>query len=54
MSLKRYSEMMLPAIESELQLQVARLDEPRTRPFYEMLTYHMGWTGKVRWPRGNW
>jgi geranylgeranyl diphosphate synthase type I len=37
---------LLPAIEAELQKQVARLDEPRTRPFHEMLTYHMGWTGE--------
>jgi geranylgeranyl diphosphate synthase type I len=37
---------LLPAIEAELQRQLARLDEPRTRPFYEMLTYHMGWTGE--------
>lgn len=36
---------MLSVIETELQRQVARLDEPRTRPFHEMLTYHMGWTG---------
>jgi geranylgeranyl diphosphate synthase type I len=36
---------LLPAIETELQRQVARLDEPRTRPFHEILTYHMGWTG---------
>ena len=36
---------MLSAIETELQRQVARLDEPRTRPFHEMLTYHLGWTG---------
>ena len=46
MSLKKYTESMLPAIESELQRQIARLDEPRTRPFYDMLTYHMGWTGE--------
>jgi geranylgeranyl diphosphate synthase, type I len=46
MSLNKYTEIMLPAIESELQREVARLDEPRTRPFYEMLTYHMGWTGE--------
>jgi len=37
---------LLPAIESELQRQVARLDQPRTRPFHEMLTYHLGWTGE--------
>jgi geranylgeranyl diphosphate synthase type I len=46
MSLKIFTEPLLPAIEAELQHQVARLDEPRTRPFYEMLTYHMGWSGE--------
>ena len=45
MSLKKYMESMLPAIETELQRQIARLEEPRTRSFYDMLTYHMGWTG---------
>lgn len=37
---------LLSAIEAELQRQVSRLDEPHTKPFYEMLTYHMGWTGE--------
>lgn len=37
---------MLEAIEKELQRQIARLDQPRTKPFHEMLTYHMGWTGE--------
>lgn len=46
MSLNQYTKIMLPAIESELQRQVARLDDRLTRPFYEMLTYHMGWTGE--------
>jgi geranylgeranyl diphosphate synthase type I len=41
---------MLAAIESELQKQVARLDDSRTRPFHEMLTYHMGWTGEGAGP----
>jgi len=36
----------LPYIEQELQKQVSRLDQPRTQPFHEMLTYHMGWTGE--------
>ncbi|MFZ5920499.1 MAG: polyprenyl synthetase family protein [Chloroflexota bacterium] len=36
---------LLSAVETELQRQVARLDQPHTRPFHEMLTYHMGWTG---------
>ena len=34
------------AIESELQRQISRLDAPSTKPFHEMLTYHMGWTGE--------
>lgn len=46
MSLKQLSDSMIPAIENELQKQVARLDEAHTQPFYEMLTYHMGWSGK--------
>jgi len=45
MNLKQHIEIMLPAIEKELQDQVARLDTERTLPFHEMLTYHMGWTG---------
>lgn len=39
------TQSMLEAIEGELQRQVARLDQPRTKQFHEMLTYHMGWTG---------
>ncbi len=46
MSLPQFVNQMLPAVENELQRQVARLDEPRTRSFYEMLTYHMGWSGE--------
>jgi geranylgeranyl diphosphate synthase type I len=37
---------LLSHIEQELQRQVSRLDSPRTKPFHEMLTYHMGWTGE--------
>ena len=37
---------ILPEIETELQHQVKRLDKPQTKVFHEMLTYHMGWTGK--------
>ncbi len=40
------SQSMLETIEKELQHQVARLDQPRTKQFHEMLTYHMGWTGE--------
>jgi geranylgeranyl diphosphate synthase type I len=46
MSLKDISQDMFPAIEAELQRQVASLDEAHTRSFYEMITYHMGWTGQ--------
>ncbi len=41
---------LLTAIETELQRQVERLDTPRTRTFYEMMTYHMGWTGEGAGP----
>jgi geranylgeranyl diphosphate synthase, type I len=45
MNLADFSKAMLPEIEGELQRQISRLNEANTRPFYEMLTYHMGWTG---------
>lgn len=41
---------MLEAIEVELKNQVARLDQPHTKKFHEMLTYHMGWTGEGAGP----
>jgi geranylgeranyl diphosphate synthase type I len=50
MSLERFSTPLLLAIETELQRQVARLDESRTRTFHEMLTYQMGWTGECAGP----
>jgi len=53
MSLKTYMETMLPAIETELQRQVSRLDVPHTRPFHDMLTYHMGWTGEGAGPEAT-
>ena len=46
MNLKQYFEAMLPEIEKELQRQVARLNAANLRPFHEMLSYHMGWTGE--------
>ena len=46
MNLKQHFEVMLPEIETELQRQAARLDATNLRPFHEMLTYHMGWTGE--------
>jgi geranylgeranyl diphosphate synthase, type I len=50
MSPNKYTKIMLPAIETELQHQVARIDERRTRRFYEMLAYHLGWTGEGAGP----
>lgn len=44
---------MLEAIEGELKRQAARLDQPRTKPFHEMLTYHMGWTGEGAGPQAT-
>lgn len=46
-------ENILSAVESELQKQVLRLDNPRTKPFHEMLTYHMGWTGEGAGPEAT-
>jgi len=40
------NETLLTAIEVELRRQIARLDESHTALYHEMLTYHMGWTGK--------
>jgi geranylgeranyl diphosphate synthase type I len=44
---------LLSAIESELQRQSARLDAPRTEPFHQMVTYHMGWTGEGAGPEAT-
>ncbi len=38
------------AIESALQQQISRLDESHTALYYQMLTYHMGWTGEGAGP----
>ena len=44
---------LLSHIELELQRQVSRLDSPRTKPFHDMLTYHMGWTGEGAGPEAT-
>jgi len=44
---------LLSGIEQELQRQISRLDSPRTKPFHEMLTYHMGWTGEGSGPEAT-
>jgi geranylgeranyl diphosphate synthase type I len=44
---------LLSLIELELQKQVSRLDAPRTKPFHEMVTYHMGWTGEGAGPEAT-
>lgn len=53
MSLTELMKTMLPAIESELQRQVSRLEGTHTLPFYEMLTYHMGWSGQGAGPEAT-
>ena len=53
MSLNKFMKTMLPAIETELKRQVSRLDEAHTRQFYDMLTYHMGWTGENAGPEAT-
>ena len=47
------SREMLAAVETELQRQVARLEELHTREYHEMLTYHMGWTGEGAGPEAS-
>ena len=44
---------LLSSIEQELQKQVSRLDQTNTKPFHEMLTYHMGWTGEGAGPEAT-
>ena len=44
--MNEFSQTLLLAIEDEIKKQVARLDEPHTKLYHEMLTYHMGWTGE--------
>ena len=44
---------LLSQIEQELQKQISRLDNPRTKSFHEMLTYHMGWTGEGAGPEAT-
>ncbi len=51
MALNELSQQMLPAVEAELQRQVAKAESPGTRAFHEMLTYHMGWTGEGAGPK---
>lgn len=46
MSLSDLTDLMLPAIETELEKQISRLEEHRTKILFDMLTYHMGWTGE--------
>src|SRR5665648_160959 len=36
---------MQKALENELQSQIERLNEASTNEFFDMVTYHMGWSG---------
>ena len=53
MSLKQFIDLAVPQIEIELQSQIARLDQPQTLPFHEMLRYHMGWEGEGAGPEAT-
>lgn len=53
MSLNALTAEMLPALEAELQRVVARLDQPHTQAYHEMLTYHMGWSGEGAGPEAS-
>jgi geranylgeranyl diphosphate synthase type I len=44
---------LLSSIELELKKQVSRLETLHTKPFHEMLTYHMGWTGDGAGPEAT-
>lgn len=44
---------LLSSIELELQRQISRLDQPRTKLFHEMHAYHMGWTGEGAGPEAT-
>lgn len=48
MALETQARLMLPVIEAELKRQVRRVAGQATRPFHEMLSYHLGWRGAVR------
>lgn len=41
---KMITEMQI-AVENELQIQIELLNEKSTNEFFEMITYHMGWSG---------
>ncbi len=53
MALEAQARSMLPVIESELKHQVRRVAGTATRPFHQMLSYHMGWIGKSRQRQGG-
>jgi geranylgeranyl diphosphate synthase type I len=43
MSLKKFNQIFLPAIEAELQQAVAGIDGPGLQELHTMMVYHMGW-----------
>jgi len=53
MPMNNSNETLLTVIEDELRRQIARLDEPHTASYFEMLTYHMGWTGEGAGPKAT-
>ena len=53
MALNDLSQQILPAVEHELRRQVAKVDSSATHALYEMLSYHMGWTGEGAGPKAT-
>lgn len=47
MSLQEQAQEILPALEAELQRQVARFEQAGSEAFHAMLAYHMGWSGEA-------
>ena len=46
-SKENYFEVMLPALEKELQRHVGEIQNGLTDELYEMLAYHLGWTNEA-------
>ncbi len=50
MSLQKFSEIMFPVIEQELQQAIIQTRQPGLEDMVAMMTYHMGWEGEGAGP----
>jgi geranylgeranyl diphosphate synthase type I len=50
MLLEEFNRRVLPAIETELQQVVQRIESPGMEPLHHMVAYHMGWDGEKAGP----